>query len=832
MDEHTGAIDLVMDPNDPETLFAATYQRQRTPWGFSADGAGSGIWRTLDGGGTWERLDQGLPEGDLGRVGLDIFDGDGDLVYAVVESSGEGRGVYRSTDRGDSWEKMSDRNPRPMYFSLIRIDPTNPERIYLGGVQFSISDDGGRTWWEGEAAPGVHLDHHAMWVDPNDPEHLLLGNDGGIATSRDGGEHWRHIHNVAAGQFYQIGLDSRDPYWVCGGLQDNNSWCGPNQTTTDEGRMTKSGPRNRHWVRIWGGDGFWAVVDPTDPDVVYAESQNGRFGRYHAETGESASLQPTARPTPEDEEREYRWHWNTPLHISLHDPATVYAGGNHLMRTRDRGHSWEEASPDLTRQIDRDTLPIMGMPVDSATLSLHDGVSHYGTISEIGESPLNGDVLYAGTDDGKVWVTRDGGASWTDLTDGVPDLGHGMWVSGLEASHHVEGRVYLTFDGHKNDDYRPYALVSEDFGESWEAIAQGLPSDAAVNAIREHPETPDLLFLGNEMGLWISVDGGEAWSRLTGNFPTVPVDDIRIHPRENDLVIGTHGRSIWILDDIGFLEEAAAGGALGENAVLFDTRATQWAIRGGPWFVAGEFIGDNPPPGALLRYWLREAADDSVHIEILDGDQTLRTLRASGEVGMQTAVWDFRTDQAEDGDGEGTMVLPGSYAARLVAGDAESTAEVTVRQDPRAEASTAVLAERQEALDRLYEMGRAVDAAEEALEEARDRIGTARAALEGIEGADALLAEADSISRRLEESEEAIDEADASGMAGSLEGIRARPTADQMWRIGHSEGDVAEAIGELNEVLSDFRAFETRIYQPEARPAALGPVEIPGGGGE
>ncbi|MBW3534844.1 MAG: hypothetical protein KY453_06440, partial [Gemmatimonadetes bacterium] len=832
IDENTGAIDLVMDRNDPNTLFAAMYQRRRTPWGFSADGPESGIYRTLDGGETWREMTEGLPEGDKGRIGLDIHRRDGDLLYALVESNPDGRGLYRSTDRGESWEKMSDRNPRPMYFSLVRIDPSNPERIYLGGVQFSISDDGGRTWWPGEAAPGVHLDHHALWVSPHDPDLVITGNDGGVATSRDGGQNWLHHHNVAAGQFYQIDVDSRDPYWICGGLQDNNSWCGPSRTLTDEGRMTKSGPRNKDWVRIWGGDGFWNVIDPTDPGIIYSESQNGRFGRYHAGTTETASLQPTARPTADDEEREYRWHWNTPLHVSHHDPATVFAGANHLMRSRDRGHSWEEASPDLTRQIDRDTLPIMGQPVDSTTLSRHDGVSYYGTISEIGESPLDAAVLYAGTDDGMFWRSRDGGATWTDLTGSVPGLRHGMWVSGIEPSHHVPGRVYLTFDGHKDDDYRPYVLVSENFGDDWRSITEGLPDDASVNAIREHPRTPGLVFLGNEVGLYLSTDRGQRWSRLTGNFPTVPVDDMRIHPRDNDLVIATHGRSIWILDDVTPLEQIARGDVLARDAVLFDgQRGTQWVIGGGPWFVAGEFIGDNPPEGASLRYWLRQDLESPVQLEVLEpGGGVLRTLEGPGEAGIQTAVWDLRADgPGEDGGGNGPLVLPGTYAVRLTAGDATSTADVVVRQDPRVDVSRAVMAERQDALTRLHGMSRAIESAESAIDTAQGRIEAAREALERAgDGGSRLLAEADSLAERLEAAAEALDEASAGRLAGAIEGIHAPPTADQVWQIERAQERVADAIRTLNTLLTDdLTALESRIYQPGAMPRPLGAVALP-----
>jgi photosystem II stability/assembly factor-like uncharacterized protein len=832
IDEHTGAIDLVMDRNDPNALFVAMYQRQRTPWGYSADGDGSGIYRTLNGGDSWEELTEGLPDGYKGRIGLDIYRRDGRLLYAIVESDAEGRGLYRSNDRGNSWERISTRNPRPMYFSIVRIDPSNPERIYLGGVTLSISDDGGRTWWEGDAADGVHLDHHAIWIDPNDSNHALLGTDGGVASTRDGGRNWIHHHNLATGQFYQLDVDNRDPYWICGGLQDNNSWCGPSRTLTDAGRISSGGPSNKDWHRVWGGDGFWNLIDPTNPDIVYSESQNGNFGRFHQSTGETARLRPTARPL-ESMEREYRWHWNTPLHLSRHDASTLYAGANHLLRTRDRGMTWEEASPDLSRQVDRDTLSIMGMPVTDSTLSRNDGTSHYGVITEIGESPLDGRVLYAGTDDGKLWGTRDDGATWTDLTDDVPGLVHGMTVSGIEASHHVPGRVYVAFDGHRNDDYRPYVVVSNDFGQSWREITNGLPADASVNAVREHHRTPGLIFVGNEVGLYFSVDMGERWTRLSGNFPTVPVDDMRIHPRDNDLVIGTHGRSIWILDDVGPLEQIAQDAVLERTTALFDgQRGTMWVLAPGPWFHPSEFYGDNPPDGVRIRYWLAEDRDEDVRLEVLDsGGDVIRVLDGPGEAGIQQAVWDFRMlAEDEEEAGSGVPVLPGDFGVRLIAAGDTVTTEVAVRMDPRVETTTAVLAQRQEALRRLHDLNVLAHRADEAIEQVESRVGAVEAALaHGGQEADALQGRAEDVSARLAEVVEQLNEGRPGGGLGSaVEGIYDPPTEDQAWQIDLAGERTRAAIEELNALISgDFTQLERDVYSPGALPAPLSPVRLP-----
>ncbi|HZD04686.1 MAG TPA: hypothetical protein VE173_07205, partial [Longimicrobiales bacterium] len=497
----------------------------------------------------WTRLTEGFPDGDLGRVGLAVYRYDGNLVYASVEGDGqEARGLYRSTDRGDTWEKVSGNNPRAMYFSQVRIDPGDPDRIYMGGVSLQVSDDGGETWWERDGAENIHVDHHAIWIDPSNSNHVVIGNDGGVSSTWDGARTWRHHNNFAIGQFYEIGVDMRDPYRVCGGLQDNSSWCGPSNS------LTGYGIGNGDWYDVSGGDGFYNRVDPTDWRAVYSESQGGNVSRLDPLTGESQSIRPLARPAPgagdEEEEPGYDFNWNTPIEVSAHDPSTIYLGADHLMRSRDRGVTWEEASPDLTKEIDRDTLEIFGRPLSESHLAKNDGISSYGTITSIGESPLSADVVWAGTDDGNLQVTRDGGATWSNVVDRVPDLPPRTYVSRVEPSHHERGRVYVAFDGHRNDDYRPYVYVSEDYGESWRRITRGLP-DQSVNTVREHPGTPNLLFAGNEVGLWVSIDRGASWTRFAaGGFPTVPVDALAIHPRDDDLVIGTHGRSAWIIQDL------------------------------------------------------------------------------------------------------------------------------------------------------------------------------------------------------------------------------------------------------------------------------------------
>jgi len=855
IDDHTGAIDLVMDPGDPRTLFAAMYQRQRTGWGYSADGEGSGLYRTVDGGASWTELTEGLPDGYKGRIGLDVHRRDGNLVYALIESkAGQGRGVYRSLDRGDSWERMSDTNPRPMYFSMIRVDPNDPERIYIGGVSFGISEDGGRTFREGDQAEGIHVDHHALWVNPENSNHVLLGNDGGLAVSLDRGQHWRQIDNLALGQFYEIGVSMEDPYTVCGGLQDNSSWCAPHNTLTQYGIM------NGDWEDVSGGDGFYNKIDPTDPNIVYTESQGGNISRYDRRTGESARIRPVARPTGEesddDEEREYRFNWNAPIHVSIHDPAVVYIGANHLLRSPDRGATWEEASPDLTLAIDRDTLQIMGMSVTDETLSRNDGISTYGNITTVTESSFSPDLLYVGTDDGNVQITRDGGATWTNLTPNLSGLPPRTYVSSLVASEASEGRVYATFDGHRNDDLNAYVYVSEDFGESWGSIVAGLPNES-VNRIREHPRTHELLFVGNEVGVWFSVNSGTEWQRLDGNLPTVPVDDIVIHPRDNDLILGTHGRSAWIMDDITPLETLA--NARAQVAHVFGVReATLWNVRGGWPFWGDEFQGSNPPYGAQIRYLVNpqagavlaagsdsdlEAEEDAeAQITIRSADGTVvRTLDGSAEAGLHTAVWDLRMDAPYEAEGDdtggrfggapsGPKVLPGTYTAHLTYGDHTASAEVRVRYDPRAQVNQADLAARQAALLELHTLAEPVWQAGRRIRDLEAQVKDAKALLDERDDAPAaLVTEADSLAAHLEALREDLNPVTRALFVGrAIEGVSTRPTADQLWQMEKAWTDATVVIEALNRVIETrMPAFNAMLNEAGVRPEAGEAVAIP-----
>ncbi|MDH3271659.1 MAG: hypothetical protein OEN56_10020 [Gemmatimonadota bacterium] len=823
VDQVTGAIDLVMDPNDPQTLFAGMYQRMRKPWGFNGGGPGSGIYRTTDGGATWIELTEGLPPGDKGRIGLDVYRRDGNLVCALVQADASGvedagdpqDGVYCSTDRGESWEHRSTTNNRPMYYSQIRIDPNDPERMYLGGSDLFRTSDGGRNFTN-DAAAEVHLDHHALWINPHNSDHMILGSDGGVSISWDRSENWYQFRNLPLGQFYEIGVDMRDPYHVCGGLQDNGSWCAPSDTWSNQGIRT------RDWYNVGSGDGFFTVMHPTDPTVMFAESQGGNLTRVDLETMERARIRPVGRPGSDDELPELRWNWDSPVVLSSHDPNTVYAGSNMLFKSTDLGQSFEAISGDLTYAIDRETLEIMGVPGSAPQMSRNDGQSSYGNLTAIAESPHDPAVLYTGADDGRLHVTRDGGATWTDVTDNLEGLPPRTYVTRIVASHDQPGKVFAALDGHRTDDFAPYVYVSRNYGEDWSRITNGLPM-SSVSALAQHPENADLLFVGNEIGVYVLTDLGSQWVRMESNLPTVPVDDIKIHPRDNDLVIGTHGRGIWILDDVTPLQELDAT-VVASNAYVFPIRrATSYNPYTPQGWTPGIYEAENPPLGARIRYHLSTSVDDlTIRVTDATGNE-VRQLDGPGEAGLNEVIWDLRLVE-DDADGEpmdpGPRVLPGIYIVELTTGDDVVQQELQVRMDPRVELSRRELMVRHQAMLESYRLSGPVEAAGDALDEMRDQLEDVEALLEGKDGAESLLSEVEAMSERLDALEEDLDDvSDGAGMWGRIQGASALPTADALWWIERSWERVPPEIDRINGVIAgDMRGLLRRVYTDQAAP--------------
>ncbi len=718
----TGVNDLVMDPMNPDTLYASAYQRRRTAFGFNGGGPGSAIYRTTDGGTTWKKLTNGLPKTEMGRIGLDVYRRNPNIVYALVES--EESGVYRSEDKGETWVKMSNTNARPMYFSQVRIDPNNDQRIWEAGVNMAYSEDGGKTFVTNRVTR-IHVDFHAIWIDPANSDNMIVGCDGGIHFSRDGGRSWDAREQIAIGQFYEISYDMAKPYKVCGGLQDNSSWCGPSATTNIRGIT------NEDWYTVQGGDGFYAQVDPEEPWIVYAESQDGNVGRRDLRTHEVREIRPRE---DDDKMPRYRFQWNTPLLISKHDRKTIYYGGNFVFKSTDQGDNWKRVSPDLTSGVDRKTLSIMGKKVeDRTTLSRNDGVAAFPTITTLSESPVRAGVLWAGTDDGNLHVSRDG-ETWKNVAANVPGVPKGTYVSRVLSSAFDPGTAYAAFDGHRSDDFNTYLYKTTDYGQTWKAITTGIPKNGGtLHVIREHPRNRDLLFAGGEFGLYISFDRGENWQELKNNLPRVPVDDIQIHPRENDLILATHGRSVWILDSVSALEQMTAKVA-DSNLQAFDVRpSVMWRLARKRDFDAHDvFVGANPPAGAIIDFWVKSKPDmKDVKISIVDGNgKAIASVKpASVEAGVNRVVWGLRTDRpvpptpqeeamaarfaAAGGDAPNTggpLVDPGDYTVEISTGAEKSVKKFKIEEDPRITWFPAGdRAKRRAAIDELVTMTKQAD---------------------------------------------------------------------------------------------------------------------------
>jgi photosystem II stability/assembly factor-like uncharacterized protein len=692
----TGVNDIAMDVNNPDTIYAAAYQRRRSPFGFNGGGPGSGIYRTTDGGATWKKLSNGLPKGDMGRIGLDVYRRNGSIVYASVES--EQSGVYRSDDRGENWVKMSNNNARPMYFSQVRIDPNNDQRIWMAGVNMAYSEDGGKNFVQNRITR-IHVDFHAIWIDPANSDNMIVGCDGGIHFSRDAGRSWDSREQIAIAQFYEIGYDMSKPYKVCGGLQDNNSWCGPSASTNVRGIT------NDDWYAVAGGDGFYARIDPVEPWIVYAESQDGNLLRRDLRTHESRSLRPHE---DDDKMSRFRFQWNSPLMVSGHDRKTLYYGGNYVFKSTDQGDNWTRISPDLTTNVDRKTLSIMGRKMEDRTvLSRNDGVAAFPTITTLSESSVRAGILWSGTDDGNVQVSKDG-ETWKNVTSNVPGVPKGTYVSRITPSAFDAGTAYLAFDGHRSDEFSTFLFVTNDFGESWKPLSNGLPKRAAIHTIREHPHNRDLLFAGGEFGLYVSFDRGANWEEMKNNLPRVPVDDIAIHPRDNDLILATHGRSVWILDSISALEQMTNKVAAQELEVFNVRPAIPWRLAHTSDFDGHDtYVAANPPFGAIIDFWIKskpELKDVKISIQDAGGKQVATVKPKTVDAGVNRVVWNLRADRivpptpqeeeqaarnAAQGGGDSVALLngplldPGEYTVEITIGANKVSKKFVVEEDPR-----------------------------------------------------------------------------------------------------------------------------------------------------
>ncbi len=739
MNNKTGVADLIMDPTNPNKLIAAMWEHKRDPWFFKSGGEGSGLYMTHDGGTTWKELtdEDGLPKGELGRIGIAIAKNKPNVVYALIEA--KKNALYKSEDGGFKWEKVNDKNDignRPFYYSEIYVDPQNENRVYSIFTFVNVSEDGGKNFkqlmnaYGSDVTNGVHPDHHAFWIHPQNGQFLIDGNDGGMNISKDGGKTWRFIGNLPVAQFYHINVDNEYPYNVYGGMQDNGSWRGPAYVWKTQGI------RNSYWQEIAFGDGFDVVPDLDDNQFGYAMSQQGYVSRYDWKTGNNYIV----RPTPPDAETKLRFNWNAGIGQDPFDNSTVYFGSQFVHRSTDKGLTWEVISPDLTTN-DKEKQKQSesgGLTMDAT------GAENHTTILVIEPSPVEKDMLWVGTDDGRVHFTQNGGTSWTEVTENIKGLPKGSWIPQIKASKNNKGEALLIANDYRRFNYTPYAYRTKNYGKTWARIVDGDDVESYTLSIVEDSENPNLLFLGTDDGLYISLNAGETWQKWTEGFPTVSTKDLVIHPRENDLVIGTFGRAAWVLDDIRPLRTLAKNPSILQKEIsLFDSPDAYLAAYQQP--TGSRFGGDalynaeNRKYGAMITYYLKEVEQpkkeddtdekkdeevkeiednkektkDSVVFKFFDGDRLVRTLKykTPKKAGFHRIYWSLdekgpdrpsrkiSKDKKETG---GVEVKPGIYKVMMHYGELMDSTNISVKLDPRLAVSTT-------AIDQVYETGKKLE---------------------------------------------------------------------------------------------------------------------------
>ena len=728
VNDTTGAADLVMVPGNPRVLFAAMWQFVRRPWELVSGGAGSGIYRSTDGGLTWKKLTQGLPPGPYGRIALGIGPTDPSHVYALVEAK-QGL-LWDSPDLGEHWRRVSDNHAldiRPFYFSLVTVSPADDRKVFFSSFRLLESDDGGKT-----ARPidrGVHVDHHALWIDPANPERMIQGNDGGAYVTEDGAKSWRYLNNLPIEQFYMVAAGSGDPYLLCGGLQDNNAWCGPSSSLF--GRFNGA-----EWFTVGGGDGEYAVPAPSDSSVVWVDSQNGFVTRVNLKTGQTRFVRPYLETVTDRAPAglAYRFNWTAPIEVSPADANTAYLGANVVFKTTDGGEHWTPVSPDLTRN-DKAKQVTSGGPIEYDI----SGAETYNTILTVNLAPTDTNVLWVGTDDGLVHVTRDGGRTWVNVSGRFPRLPkdaegriYQIGVSPFDA-----GTAYLAVDRHELDDSRPYVYKTADFGRTWTDISRGLPPDVPAHVVREDPNVRGLLVLGTDTGLWYSRDAGATWKPFPVEFPTAPVYDLKFVQRTHDLVVATHGRGLFVLDNLTPLEELTPEVAARDLHVFGTLPATLRVRPRRRAEAPTRFSSPDAPAGAMIDYYLKTALDTAggkphagkAIVTVTDGrgDTVAVDSTAPGRQGVNRFVWNLRytgpvklafekgapaeEEEAPFRELLGPRVAPGTYRVAVTAGGRTATATVAVRPDPVVPADSAAFAaqvraglEWRNALSALHEM--------------------------------------------------------------------------------------------------------------------------------
>ena len=774
LNETTGASEVLFDPQNPKIMYAGMYDHRRKPWHFRSGGPGSGLYRSTDGGDTWTELTapsltNGLPgEKRLGRIGVDVSRSDPRIVYALIESEEPGE-LWRSKDRGRTWTMVNDNpdiNSRPFYFTDVRVDPGNPNRVYTLSGATHISTDGGRTF-EAVSYQSQFGDVHAMWIDPENPDRLLSGSDGGFYVSNDAGRHFEFLNTMPFAQVYHVGVDMADPYHILGGFQDHEIWRGPNE------KWNNAGVRNGDWTRLRDmADGMYALADPRNPNRVYYNGHFGDITRVNVKNGEEQFIQPyPVNPTGlPAKAHEYRFSWNAPIEMSPTDPDRLYFGGNVVFKTTDKGNSWEVISPDLTTDDPSKQELSGGITLDNTR------AEYYCTILTLDESPVDPQVLWAGTDDGHVQVTQNGGDSWTNVASNMPELPENAWVATIKASPHDAGTAWVAVDQHRSDDYAPYAYVTRDYGQTWTRISDGLKG--WVHIVAEDPEQPNLLYAGTELGIFVSFDGGTNWTDLRLGLPPLSVRDLVVHPRDNDLVIGTHARGFYILDDVTPLQGLAE--ATQQDVALFEPmRGTRYTPRADAGSLGDQvFLAPNEPYGVLISYYLSESAAGADEVEFTISDSTgtpLRTMEGPAEPGLNRAVWDLRENlsmvagiEAETGDFvPGPRAMPGSYSVQLSAAGQTREESFRVRLPPTVEATPAALTDYYDTVKRLMQMQHTMQRAMDRIESIETQIAEVKPEIDDAD----LQARADSVLADLAAVKHQLDTPTRSWEASADDGI-------------------------------------------------------------
>ncbi len=771
----SGCALLAMSRQEPKTIYASMWDFRRQGWTFRSGGPGSGVFKSTDGGDHWSEINdgnaKGLPAKPWGRVAIAVAPSKPQVVYANIEAE-KGRGLYRSDDGGANWTKLDSSNYmvwRPFYFGNLIVDPKDENKLFKPDLILLYSTDGGKTF--NVVSGGAHGDFHDVWINPKNPNIVIAGDDGGLWRSEDGGNRWKHQMNLPVSQFYHVSTDNSDPYHVYGGLQDNSSWVGDSSYP--------GGISNSRWENMFGGDGFWMFEDTADPDYIYAEAQGGEIGRVNRHTHETRAI----KPLPNYNEKKLRFNWNTPIHMSPNEKGTIYIGAQYLFRSRDHGQSWDRISPDLTtddpeKQKQEESG---GVTVDNSSAEMHT------TIYSISESPKNGQVIWVGTDDGNVQITRDGGKNWTNVVANLSGLGKNSWVSTVEASRFDEATAYATFDRHNFGDLKPYAYKTSDYGKTWTALPLEQSSVRGyAHVIKEDTVNPNLLFVGTEFGLWISVDGGQHWAQYKGsNFPAAAVRDIAVQARESDLVLATHGRGIWVIDDISAWR-ALTPELMSKEAALIPGKAIQYFDAGGGWIEGDEsFVGRSRPSEAQITYYQRSRhIFGDLKIEILDeSGKVVDTVAGSKHRGLNRASWSMHlkapaVPPAATVLGEaaiGPRVLPGNYTVKMTKGDHVYTEQLHVALDPRAKFS---LEDRKAQFDlamKIYHTIEHMTYAVDAIEGVRD----------GANARASKLAEKDPLRKQLQD------------LATKCDAIRSKIVATKEGGMITGEERIRELLGQL-----------------------------------